>query len=221
MLVSVFLSVFHVLSNSPLSALLPPSSDRAFLVSSRIPQFPSSSICLYNSVCLCILDAVCTRHVSFPSFVLLLFYTSLSPPVFALYSFLFQCVFLLHLFLSHPISCPCTVHPHPFAVCTHFHSVSTLALLPVIVSPFPLIFPFLSFSSPSPALLSLTFFSMWRWESHNASECHLHTNILFTTKKYCNAQKEKICGNIWHRHTTEGKSVPPVHTDVTPEYSWG
>ena len=81
-------------------------------------------------------------------------------------------------------SLPLAVHPHPFAVCTHFHSlsfISTLALLTCDTLSF--FFPFLFFLSvffsrppppPSPTQpplpSSLTPLpSMLRWESHNAS----------------------------------------------------
>lgn len=234
MLLYVFLSVSHVLSNSPLSALFPPPSDRAFVVLSRIPQFPSSIICLYNSVSLCISEAglhtvflisllcssfilylpvptcVCFGHflmlmsssitfVSFPPHLLALLPRYPPPPICCLHSFQFA---LVHL---HSCSLPC------HSLLLHFFS-------------FCLFHPFFSHMHSSLTPLSAC------WDGNHTMPVRrgggevpfLHSiHTCGDMKEHCSAQKEKICGNIWHRHRNEGYLVALVHTNVTPEYSWG
>lgn len=172
-----------------------PVSESLSSSSAEAPQFPSSGIRLYNSVSLCIFRS------GIPHFFPLLF-LCLIPPGLGCHTlhllphlcFLFAhflilmsfCITIVSFsfFPPHPkASLPLAVRPHPFAVCTHFHSllfISTLALLPCHTLSF--FFPFL-FSPlglfftppPNPPLLSHMLSSltplpsMLRWESHNAS----------------------------------------------------
>lgn len=115
-----------------------------------------------------------------------------------------------HLLALHPHTTPppiCCLHSFPFSL-VHLHSCS----FPCHSVSFSIYF--LSCLFP---LYPLSHLFQCQW-GEVVAKCHFY--IAFTMKEHCSAQKE-ICGNIWHRHTTEGYSVPLVHTDVTPEYSWG
>lgn len=133
-----------------------PVSESLSSSSAEAPQFPSSGIRLYNSVSLCIFRS------GIPHFFPLLF-LCLIPPGLGCHTlhllphlcFLFAhflilmsfCITIVSFsfFPPHPkASLPLAVRPHPFAVCTHFHSllfISTLALLPCHTLSF--FFPFL------------------------------------------------------------------------------
>lgn len=142
----------------------------------------------------------------------------------------YNCLFLSATFLS--LAPSLSAPTHLLSALIFILSCSSPLLLSSLSQ--SLLFPFLPFLSFSPlplshALLSHTSFSMLRWESHNASEekgsggvpfLHsIHTSSGEDVRERCNVWREKICGNICHRHTTEGYSVPPLHSDVTLEYS--
>lgn len=129
---------------------------KTFLVSSRRPQFPSSSICLHNWVSLSISDAgFCSRYPSFVS-SLLLFFVSYLPasvvPICCMFLFLYFFLILASFGftpVSHSFRRPRLYALWPFAVHVHFHSlsfISSLVLFLVTLPFFCLAFSFLPFS---------------------------------------------------------------------------